>query len=112
MELHGVDETEQLILRRNLSRKQFIAFASKLEPTLLALEACGGSHHRGCFLSSFGHWVKLIPPQRVKPYVPEGRKNDRNDGLHRLGHDDERRKLSGSHPSHLIRSSVPTVEEQ
>lgn len=77
--LHGVDETEQPILRRNLSRKQFMIFASKLEPTFLALEACGGSHHWGRFLSRFGHRVKLIPPQRVKPYVPEGRKNDRTD---------------------------------
>jgi transposase len=77
--LHGVDENEQPILRRNLSRKQFIAFASKLEPSLLALEVCGGSHHWGRFLREQGHTVKLIPPQHVKPSVRDGRKNDRND---------------------------------
>jgi transposase len=37
--LHGVDQHEGPISRRTLSRKPFIAFASKREPTLLALEA-------------------------------------------------------------------------
>lgn len=34
-----------------------------------------GSHHWASLLQSFGHEVKLIPPQYVKPYVKRG-KND------------------------------------
>jgi transposase len=44
----------------------------------LVLEACGTSHHWGRRLESFGHSVRLIPPQYVKPFVKRG-KNDRND---------------------------------
>jgi transposase len=50
----------------------------KLEPTVIAIEACGGSHHWARLLQSFGHTVKLIPPQLVKPYVKRG-KNDSAD---------------------------------
>jgi transposase len=44
----------------------------------LVLEACSSSHHWGRLLEGFGHTVRLIPPQYVKPFVKRG-KNDRND---------------------------------
>jgi transposase len=37
-----------------------------------------GSHHWAGPLQSFGHEVKLIPPQYIKPYVKRG-KNDAAD---------------------------------
>jgi transposase len=76
--LHGVDQDEKAVLRRNMRRAEMEAFFAKLPPTLVALEACGGSHHWGRRLSSLGHTVQLIPPQYVKPFVKRG-KNDRND---------------------------------
>ena len=76
--LHGVDHDEKAVLRRNLRRAEMEAFFAKLPPTHVALEACGGSHHWGRRLASFGHTVQLIPPQYVKPFVRRG-KNDRND---------------------------------
>ena len=45
---------------------------------MIAIEACGGSHHWARLLKSLGHEVKLIPPQYVKPYVKRG-KNDAAD---------------------------------
>jgi transposase len=42
---------------------------------MIAIEACGASHHWARLLQSFGHTVKLIPAQLVKPYVKRG-KND------------------------------------
>jgi len=77
-QLHGVDEKEQVVLRRKLRRRDFLAFFEKLEPTLIGLEACGGSHHWARELTKLGHKVMLIPPQYVKPYVARG-KNDAAD---------------------------------
>jgi transposase len=76
--LHGVDQDEKAILRRNMRRAEMEAFFAKLPPTHVALEACGGSHHWGRRLAAMGHTVQLIPPQYVKPFVRRG-KNDRND---------------------------------
>jgi transposase len=78
--LHGVDEQERPVLRRELRRHQVEAFFAKLPPTEVVLEACGGSHHWGRKLSALGHRVRLIPPQYVKPFVKRS-KNDRNDAL-------------------------------
>jgi transposase len=77
-QLHGVDEKEQAVLRKQLRRRQFVAFFAKLEPTLVGLEACGASHHWARELQKLGHQVVLIPPQYVKPYVGRN-KNDRID---------------------------------
>jgi transposase len=77
-QLHGVNEREQPVLRRKLRRKEMITFFEKLPPTVVAIEACGGSHHWARLLQSFGHEVKLIAPQLAKPYVKRG-KNDAAD---------------------------------
>ncbi len=55
-----------------------VTFFAKLAPTVIAIEACGASHHWARLLQSLGHSVKLIAPQLVKPYVKRG-KNDAAD---------------------------------
>jgi transposase len=77
-QLHGVDAAEKPVVRKPLRRKEMIAFFEKLPPTVIAIEACGGSHHWARALRELGHEVKLIPPQYVKPYVKRG-KNDAAD---------------------------------
>ncbi len=77
-QLHGVNAAEQPILRKKLRRKDMVAFFEKSPPTVIAIEACGGSHHWARLLASFGHEVKLIAPQLAKPYVKRG-KNDAAD---------------------------------
>ena len=76
--LHCVDDAGQAVLRTNLRRAQMVPFFSKLSPTEIVIEACGSSHHWGRELSALGHYVRLIPPQYVKPFVKRT-KNDRND---------------------------------
>ena len=44
-QLHGVDGTEQPVLRRKLRRGQVLKFFRRLPPALVALEACGASHY-------------------------------------------------------------------
>ena len=77
-QLHGVNAAEQPILRKKLRRKEMIDFFQKLPSTVVAIEACGASHHWARLLGSFGHEVKLIAPQLAKPYVKRG-KNDAAD---------------------------------
>jgi transposase len=77
-QLHGVDPAERPILRKRLSRKQVMEFFAKLPATKIGMEACGASHYWARELSKFGHEVKLMAPQLVKPYVARN-KNDGRD---------------------------------
>jgi transposase len=77
-QLHGVTAAGEPALRRKLRRKEMVTFFEKLAPTVIAIEASGASHHWARLLQSFGHSVKLIAPQLVKPYVKRG-KNDTAD---------------------------------
>lgn len=74
-QVHGVDDNEQVRVRKSFSRTQLRRFLAGLEPALIGMEACGGSHYWGRELTAMGHDVKLIPPQFVKPYVKR-HKND------------------------------------
>ena len=77
-QVHGVDEREELILRRQLRRSEVERFFAQLPPTRIGLEACGASHYWARLLRGLGHEVVLLPPQYIKPYVKRG-KNDAND---------------------------------
>ena len=72
-QLHGVDENEVVVVRRQFRRSEMIRYFERLPPVLVAIESCGSSHHWGRLLQSFGHEVKLIPPQYVKAYVKRGK---------------------------------------
>lgn len=77
-QLHGVDENEQVVLRKTLRRRDVVKFFSKLEPTKIGMEACGASHYWARTLRALGHEVVLLPPVYVKAYVRRG-KNDKID---------------------------------
>jgi hypothetical protein len=66
------------VLQVNLRRAQMLRFFARRGPAVVALDACGGSHHWARKLKAPGRDVRLIPPQYVKPYVKRG-KNDCND---------------------------------
>ena len=74
-QVHGIDEAEQPILRRQVRRSEMEKFFGKLAPTCIGLEACGASHHWARVLRGLGHEVVLMPPQYITPYVKRG-KND------------------------------------
>jgi transposase len=76
-QLHGVDAIDQITLRKKLNRGQLAAFVARMEPCLIGLEACGGAHHWVRVFKSFGHTVRMIAPQFVKPYV----KSNKNDAV-------------------------------
>lgn len=77
-QLHGVDEQGKTVLRKQLKRGQMATFFATLPTCLIGMEACGSAHHWARQLESFGHTVRLIAPQFVKPYVKTN-KNDAAD---------------------------------
>lgn len=77
-QVHGVDEHGKTVLKKQLKRDQMGAFFANLPPCLIGVQACGSAHHWARKLQSFGHTVKLMAPQFVKPYVKTN-KNDAAD---------------------------------
>ena len=75
-QVHGVDETGKMEIRRKLRRSELILFFEKQEVCTVVMEACGAAHHWARVLSSLGHEVKLIAPEAVRPFVKKGKKND------------------------------------
>ena len=59
-QLHGVDASEKVVLRKRLSRKAMLEFFAKLPATVVAIEACGAAHYWARELGKLGHTVKLI----------------------------------------------------
>ena len=75
-QVHGIDASGKVVLRRQLRRNAVEKFFAKLPPCTVGMEACGSAHHWARVLSLHGHEVKLMPPAYVKPYV----KRNKNDG--------------------------------
>ena len=75
-QVHGVNETGKVEIRRKLRRSELVPFFEKLEACTVIMEACGAAHHWARVLSSLGHQVKLIAPEAVRPFVKKGKKND------------------------------------
>ena len=77
-QLHGVDRTGKVLIRKQLRRAQMLDYFSKQTACLIGMEACSGAHYWARELTKLGHDVRLMAPQFVKPYVKSG-KNDAND---------------------------------
>jgi transposase len=75
-QIHGVDGSGKVMLRRQLRRGQVEKFFAELPPCLVGMEACGSAHHWARVIGRHGHEVRLMPPGYVKPYV----KRNKNDG--------------------------------
>lgn len=74
----GLDANGAVIVRRRMRRDGVIAFAEKLRPCTVAMEACCGAHHMGRSLAALGHEVRLMSPEYVRPYVKAQKNDDRD----------------------------------
>lgn len=72
-QVHAVDATGTVVIRRQIRRAQLLLFFSRLAPCLIGIEACAGAHHWARELTKLGHEVRLIPPSYVKPFVKRGK---------------------------------------
>jgi len=75
-QLHGVDASEQVALRRQLTRAQVLPFFERLPARWWRWRRAGRGTARE--LRRLGHEVRLIAPQLAQPYVARG-KNDAAD---------------------------------
>ena len=74
-QVHGIDATEKVVVRRQLRRSQVMAFFEALAPCLIGMEACATAHYWARELTKLGHEVRLMPAKDVKAYVKRN-KND------------------------------------
>ncbi len=77
-QIHGVDEHGKVALCKQVKRKDMAKYFANLEPCLIGMEACGSAHHWSRKLGGYGHTVRLMAPQFVKPYVKTN-KDDKAD---------------------------------
>jgi transposase len=68
-QVHGVDESGRVALRRKLARGKVLQFFAGLTPCVIGLEACGGAHFWARELIKLGHDARLMPARYVRAYV-------------------------------------------
>lgn len=67
--LCGMNRAGKVVYRKQVSRNKLCETVLQSGAKLVALEACGGSHHWARTFTKLGLNVKLIAPQFVKAYV-------------------------------------------
>jgi transposase len=68
-QLHIVDAETGEIQRCQIKRAKVAEFFCNHQPSLVAMEACGGAHHWARTLVKMGHRVKLLPAKHVKAFL-------------------------------------------
>ena len=68
-QVHGVDAAGQVVIRRQLRRRQVVEFFQKLPPCLVGIEACASSQHWSRELQALGYGaiVASLPPRSFAP---------------------------------------------
>jgi len=77
-QVHGIDSSEKVVVRKQLRRSQILAFFKALSPCLVGIEACATAHYWARELTKLGHRVRLMPAKDVKAYIKRN-KNDAAD---------------------------------
>jgi transposase len=72
-QVHAVDETGKVAIRKRLRRSEVLPLFAGLRPCLIGMEACATAHHWARELIKLGYTVRLMPPAYVKAYVKRGK---------------------------------------
>lgn len=68
-QVHGVDASGNVVLRKRLSRARVLGFFAGLPRCVVGMETCTGAHHWARELCKLGHDARVMPAKYVKPYV-------------------------------------------
>jgi transposase len=77
-QVHGVDASGAVVVRRRVRRSEMLRYFGRLERCVVGMEACASAHHWARALQALGHEVRLMAPQYIKAYVKRN-KNDAAD---------------------------------
>jgi transposase len=77
-QIHGIDSSGAVVIRKRLRRSQVLSFLETLPPCVVGMEACATSHYWAREVGALGHEVRLMAPSYVKAYVRR-QKNDAAD---------------------------------
>ena len=77
-QVHCIDAGGDVVIRRQLRRRQVLSFFKKQSGCVVGIEACATSHHWARQIVALGHEVRLMPARYVKAYVKRN-KNDAAD---------------------------------
>ncbi len=76
-QVHGVDASGEVVIRKRLRRRQVMPFFGKLAPCLIGVEACATCHHWARALEALGFEVRIISSRSFRradlALVPNGR---------------------------------------
>lgn len=75
-EICGLDENGEIQLRRRVRRETLLRAVGEIPACVIGIEACTGAFFWQRQLEVFGHEVRIIAPQHVKPFRRR-QKNDR-----------------------------------
>jgi len=76
----AADSEGRVLFYKQLSFNGFAQWAATIPSCTFGMEACGSAHHWGRRLAAYGHTVRLMAAEFVKPFrKSQGAKNDRND---------------------------------
>jgi len=75
--LYGINENGNKVLSKKLTRAKLTPFIAQMPVCLIAIEACGGANYWKRVFERYGHTVKMMSPQFVKPYV----KSNKSDAI-------------------------------
>ena len=59
-QVHCIDATEKVVVRKQLRRGQVLKFFTGLSPCLIGMEACASAHYWARELTKLGHEVRLM----------------------------------------------------
>lgn len=77
-QIHKASRSGKVLGRKKLSRNGFAEFLATTKKTTIFMEACASANFWARKAKAFGHEVRLIAPQYVKPFV-KSQKNDAAD---------------------------------
>lgn len=77
-QVYTVEKETGEVINKQVKRAKFLEWFANRAPSLVGMEACGGSQHWARKLQALGHEVKLMGGKMVKAFVC-GNKNDAAD---------------------------------
>ena len=107
-QVYGVDERGQRVISKTFTRTRLCEFMANLPACTVAMEACGSAHYWARTFRAYGHEVRLIAPQFVKPFV----KSNQNDAVDAFGAEQMAEQQTGrscANDGYLGHGSPPVV---